>query len=85
MKNRIYNAKKEYDKVRKTKWRGAESAFYISDFTAILEISNATPHDKIYTIIATSLEAGFMIGYRKAKRDIKKKAVKENGKTCGRR
>lgn len=73
MKNRIYNAKKEYDKARKTKWRGAESAFYISDFTAILEISNAAPRNKTYTIISTALEAGFIIGYKKAKRDIKKR------------
>lgn len=43
MKDRITNAKKEYDKNKNTKWRGAEAAFYPSDIYAVLTSAGGAP------------------------------------------
>ena len=75
MKNRISKAAEDYKKLYYGR-KNNEGAFYYSDIQEVKEIAekkegyNAT----LYEIIETALEAGFMIGYRKAQRDAKRKA-----------
>lgn len=73
MKNRIPKAVQDYQK----RFYGAdnnEGAFYDSDFLEILEISGGgTDINTLYKAISNALEAGFMIGYRKAQRDYRKR------------
>lgn len=49
----------------------AEGAFFCVDIAQIAEISGGV--DKTYNLIENSLFAGFMIGYRKAQRDYRKR------------
>ncbi len=49
----------------------AEGAFFCDDIAQIAEISGGV--DKTYNLIENSLLAGFMIGYRKAQRDYRKR------------
>ena len=45
-----------------------EGSFFASDASQIIEMSPG-----IYDVCFNALEAGFMVGYRKAQRDMKKK------------
>ena len=56
--------------------RGAD--FYLDDIYQIARISKFD----LYSAIGDSLEIGFMIGYRRAKRELRNK--KENGEITGR-
>lgn len=51
--------------------------FYTNDFYQIMEITADGGEGGVYSLILNSLMAGFMIGYRKAKRDSRKR-----GKQC---
>lgn len=64
---RIENAINEYFK-RKNKNKGC---FYLGDFIELLEMSNGK-----YELMFNSLNAGYIIGYRTAKREIKKNEKK---------
>ena len=79
MKNRIEKAAQDY----KTQYYGKhsnEGAFYASDFYEVKEaaekIGGGGAATTLYEAIGTALEAGFMIGYRKAQQDYKKRNVK---------
>ena len=72
MRRDIAKAIEEY-KQRYSGKNGKEAAFFISDTNQIMELSaDDTPGNMLYNIIFNSLEAGFMIGYRKAQRDARK-------------
>lgn len=47
-----------------------EGSFYVSDYYQLRDIAGADP----VTMVFRALEAGFMIGYRKGKRDARRKA-----------
>ena len=66
MKNRIENAVREY---HSKKWKKTEAGFFFSDIDAIFQIYN---NNGIYDAISDALYAGFMIGYRKGRKDAKK-------------
>lgn len=67
MKNRISNAITEYDKKF---WNSKEGQFDAKD---LYDISQAVEFKGDYTDWAIKgLKAGFMIGYRKALRDVKR-------------
>jgi hypothetical protein len=78
MKNRIEKAAQDY----KTQYYGKhsnEGAFYTSDFYEVKEAAEKIgggAATTLYEAIGTALEAGFMIGYRKAQRDYRKKRQK---------
>ena len=74
MKNRIEKAAQDYQTQYYGK-RTNEGAFYASD---IYEVKEAAENrggrsNTLYEAIVLSLEAGFMIGYRKAQRDYRKR------------
>lgn len=50
--------------------RSNKGQFYVSDFVQIKELSDGTTFD----IIANGMMAGFMIGYRFAKREMKNRS-----------
>lgn len=51
-----------------------EAAFFVEDINQIREISKRPDGTTcIYSAIGHALEAGFMVGYRKAVRDAKKR------------
>ena len=68
----LQKAVKEYRKKysnRKTN----EAAFYSTDYDQIYKMSKGgRPTDTIFYAIGNALEAGFMVGYRKAQRDKRK-------------
>ena len=66
MNNRTLRAAEEYKK--KYYGRGNEGAIFCTD---ILEIADNT--ECLCDAIGLALEAGFIIGYRKAKRDLRRK------------
>ena len=65
MKNRTQKAAQDY---QKKNWKGTEAAFYPTDATDIIKNSGG-----VLDAVITALEAGFMIGYRKAQRDYRKR------------
>jgi len=79
MKNRIPKAVQDYQK----RFYGAghnEGAFYGSDFYEVKEAAEKIgggAATTLYEAIGTALEAGFMIGYRKAQRDCRKRQTKK--------
>lgn len=75
MKNRIEKAAQDYKRKYYGK-AGNEGAFYVSDFYEVKEAaekSGGDPAGILCTAIETALQAGFMIGYRKAQQDYRKK------------
>ena len=70
MKGRIATAVKEY----KEKFYGkAEGSFYSSDVLEVQELAKqGNPDDLLFDAIAAALEAGYIIGLRKGKRDSRK-------------
>lgn len=76
MKRDLQKAVQDYQK-RYYNSRSNEGAFYASDFYQIKEISGGGYDARtLYNAIGNALEAGFMIGYRKAQRDYKKRNAK---------
>ena len=76
MKRDLKKAVQEYDK-RYSKKDSGEGAFYASDIIQIKEMSEGnTAANLLFDAISNALKAGFMIGYRKALRDLKKQAAK---------
>ena len=68
---RIEKAVQDY-KARYLKTSHNEGAFYASDYIDVINISggnNAT----VWDLVNNALRAGFMIGYRKAQRDYRKR------------
>ena len=83
MENRIANALESFGK--KYEHRNTnEAAFYMTDIDQIIKASGANVYrmqgstivntDKFLDIVCNALKAGFIIGYRKAERDRRKKA-----------
>lgn len=74
MKNRIAKAAADYKKLYHGR-KDNEGAFYASDMHEVKEIAEMKEgySNILYEAIETALEAGFMIGYRKALRDAKRK------------
>lgn len=68
MKNRTQKAIEDY---KGKCWKGTEAAFYPSDVESIIESSGGGMDPLTLTVNAVNnaLMAGFMIGYRKAKRE----------------
>lgn len=75
---RIENAIAEYRK-RYGEDHSNAAAFYITDYHDILRLSRKENNGSLdpYTPIFNALEAGFVIGYRKAQRDARKRAKGE--------
>lgn len=48
--------------------RSGKGQFYVSDFVQVNELSDGTAFD----LVANGMMAGFMIGYRYAKREMKR-------------
>ena len=67
MSKAIADYKKSYGKKA-----GNEGAFFPNDVEQIREISVGGV-DREYNLVVNSLRAGFMIGYRKAQRDYRKR------------
>ena len=55
-----------------------EGAFFADDYCQIRDISGGT-YANIYTVMDNSFMAAFMIGYKKAQRDMRKKGRASNG------
>lgn len=73
MKERIKKAIAEYDR-RYSNLNTTEAAFYAADFVQLFEISAAQdPRNFHYKLADNALKAGFVIGYRKAQADQRKK------------
>ena len=73
MKKRIEKAVQDY-RAKYYGKRNTGGSFYTSDFYEVLELSGGFHNvADIYKAIENSLEAGFMIGYRKAQRDHRKR------------
>lgn len=68
MVNRISRAVQDY-----AAWvngrKPTEGGFWVSDFYEVMELSKGDA----FQMIKNSLEAGFIIGYRKAQRDFRRK------------
>lgn len=87
MENRIANALASFDKKFKSK-NTNEAAFYMNDIDQIIKAAGANIYimhgstivstDKFFDIVFLALKAGFMIGYRKAERDYRKKHKERN-------
>lgn len=75
MNNRIKNAVAEYQRKYEGQ-NGAEGKFYTADFYEVLELAQTDARgsnaDLLICAVFNALEAGYMIGYRKAKRDSRK-------------
>ena len=63
MGNRIIKATEDYKKT----WKGKAANFYPEDITNIIKQSGGR-----IDAIVTALEAGYMLGYRKAQKDARK-------------
>ena len=61
---RIMNAQKEY---RRRKWNQNEAEFYVRDIEEVLDNCNMDAA----RAVEIALNAGFMIGYRKGRKDAK--------------
>ena len=76
MNNRIRNAVAEYRR-KYTGRTGEQGKFYTADFYEVLELAQedakGSSADLIISAVFDALEAGYMIGYRKAKRDSRKR------------
>ena len=70
MKTNISNAVKEYQK----KYYFCKNAggFYASDIMQVIDIAGGISHPDMFLLVETALEAGFIRGYKRARRDIKK-------------
>ena len=71
MKRSITKALKEYERITKCATTGG--AFYYSDIEQVRD-SAITPRGEVDIVLAigNALEAGYAIGYRKAKREARK-------------
>ena len=68
---------KEYDK--NFSGGGNRGKFYFSDFRQIREMTGrGNGQDTIFRTIDLALRAGFMVGYKCAYREIRKKAKEED-------
>lgn len=72
--NRIASAAAEYNR-KFTNNKYGKGAFYASDFYEIKELAEKSGgyYNTLYTAIDLAITAGFMIGYRSAKREAKKR------------
>lgn len=80
METRIINAIQAYE-IRYEHCSGNEAAFYMPDIFQIMKVSgvediNSISINALIRIAHNALKAGFMIGYRKAQRDNRKKVKK---------
>lgn len=48
---------------------GTNGAIYCSDIQQIIDMTRNSGRDSVYDAITWALQAGYMMGYRKAKRD----------------
>lgn len=75
MNNRIKNAVAEYRRKYEGQ-NGAEGKFYTADFYEVLELAQTDARgssaDLLICAVFNALEAGYMIGHRKEKRDSRK-------------
>lgn len=73
--NRIASAVAEYNR-KFTNNKYGKGAFIVSDFYEIKELAEKSGGgycNTLYTAIDLAIKAGFMIGYRSAKREAKKR------------
>ena len=79
MKGRIIKASKRYREKFLTdeRLKKNEGCFFLNDTYEVIEIMQAHKYsmESVCNAIRISQEAGFMIGYEKAMRDIKKKKL----------
>lgn len=73
---RILRALEEYNnKYTKKKGIGTKAAFYVNDIDDIIEFNQEKYsydyRDIIFSSVADALQAGFIIGHRAAKREIR--------------
>ena len=80
-KNRIAKAIKEYNGKH---WKPNEAAFYPEDIREILETQGMTEKRKepIADALQDALKAGFMIGYRKGKKEQNRKEKEQAAGAC---
>ncbi len=83
MKYRIEKAAAEYhERFEKNLRHPFEGAFYDSDINEVLRLakehSNGNMNTLLFNAILISLNAGFMIGYKKGRRDSNKSMTKSN-------
>ena len=74
MKDRVKKAVEDYNRKYMLSANN-EGAFYATDINQIVEMTQpkGSVTDFTYALIVNALKAGFMIGYRKAQRDARKK------------
>ena len=72
MKRSIDNAVKQYHELKK-KYNGGFGAFYISDVEQIRNKAVINGRVDLFEAILVSLQAGYAIGYRTAKRHAGKR------------
>ncbi|MFY9262357.1 MAG: hypothetical protein WAO49_01795 [Arcanobacterium sp.] len=72
---RILRALEEYNNKYMNKKQGTKAAFYVSDINDIIEANQEKYKNDynyiIYSSVADALQAGFIIGHRAAKREIR--------------
>lgn len=67
--------KKAIEAYQKRFYGTSEGSFYMDDVYQIIDMVDSSRTDSMSYAVSYALEAGFMIGYKKAQRDYRKRSV----------